>query len=156
VFIRLRTQVEELRPLKERQAALEQDLNELTTKRWNLLTAWEDAKNGGVPPPRPAANRVSKKLSGRVRVRVAHAGDRQPLLALLKRRVGSRLSETAEVLAGKAKLSLTELADAWRGGRAVLEKKFRLPGAQAERLVQAGSEGRHGDGGAGFAAADDD
>jgi hypothetical protein len=139
-FIRLRTQVEELRPLKERQAALEQELKELTGKRRKLLTAWEDAKTEEFRRLDRAATKVSKKLSGRVRVRVAHAGDRQTLAALLRKRVGGRLSETAEALAGKAVLSLTELADAWRGGRAVLERKFGLPGSQAERLVQAGPE----------------
>jgi hypothetical protein len=56
----------------------------------------------------------------------------------LKNQVGGRLSETVDILTGKADLSLTELADTWRNGREALVKKFHLPSAQAERLVQAG------------------
>lgn len=136
-FIKMRKQVEELRPLKERQSKLDQELKDLTAKRRELRTGWEDAKTEEFRRLDRAATKVSRKLSGRVRVRVAYGGDREPLAALLKRRVGGRLSETVEALSGKPALSLAELADAWRGGRSELEKKFGLPATQAERLVQA-------------------
>jgi DNA repair ATPase RecN len=139
-FIKLRKQVEELRPLKERMAALERELKDLTSKRRKLLTGWEDIKTDEFRRLDRAAGKVSRKLSGRVRVSVAHAGDRQPLALLLKKRVGGRLSETVEALTSRGELSLTEFADAWRAGRAALEKKFGMPGAQAERLVEAGPE----------------
>ncbi len=139
-FIKLREQVEALRPLRERQATLEHELKSLAPERRRLLTAWEDVKTGEFRRLDRAANRVSRKLKGRVRVRVTHAGDRQPLATLLKKRVGGRLSETVDALTGRADLSLTELAEAWRGGREALAKKFGLPGAQAERLAQAGPE----------------
>lgn len=139
-FIKMRKQVEELRPLKERQAKLELELKDLLAKRRELRTAWEDAKTEEFRRLDRAAGKVSRKLSGRVRVRVAYAGDREPLAALLKRRVGGRLSETVDALARKPDLSLAELADAWRGGRSELEKKFGLPGAQAQKLVQATPE----------------
>jgi hypothetical protein len=139
-FIKLRKQVEELRPLKEEQSRLEQELKELRVKRRQLLTSWEDAKTEEFRRLDQAAAKVSKKLAGRVRVRVAHAGNRDPIAALLKKKVGGRLSETVDALTGLADLSLPELAEAWRSGRAALEKKFALPGAQAERLVEAGSE----------------
>jgi hypothetical protein len=137
-FIKLREQVEELRPLRERQAVLEQELTGLASERRKFLTAWEDVKTEEFRRLDRAARKVSKKLRGQVRVRVTHAGDRQPLAALLKNQVGGRLSETVDILTGKADLSLTELADTWRNGREALVKKFHLPSAQAERLVQAG------------------
>lgn len=139
-FIALRKRVEELRPLKERQATLEAELKELRADRRNLLTAWEDAKTEEFRRLDRAATKVSKKLAGRVRVRVSHAGDREPLASLLKRRVGGRLSETVDALREKKDLSLTELADAWRDGKAAIEKKFGVPTGQAERLVDAGPE----------------
>ncbi|MGH8935093.1 MAG: hypothetical protein ACRDXD_02305 [Acidimicrobiia bacterium] len=45
--------------------------------------------------------------------------------------MGGRLAETVDALIAKPELSLPELADAWRSGRAALERKFGLPGAQA-------------------------
>lgn len=139
-FIRLRRQIEELRPLKEQEARLEREIKELLAKRRKVLAAWEDAKTEEFRRLDRAANKVNRKLSGRVRVRVVYAGDRQPLAALLKRAVGGRLSETVDALMGKAELSLTELAEAWRAGRETLVKKFALPGGQADRLVQAPPE----------------
>jgi DNA repair ATPase RecN len=139
-FIQLRTRVEELRPLKERQASLGSELKELTANRRKLVTAWEDVKTEEFRRLDRAAAKVSRKLKGRVRVRVAHAGDRGPLASLLKKRVGGRLSETVEALSGMEELSLPEFADAWRSGRASLEKRFRLPGTQADKLVEAGPE----------------
>lgn len=139
-FIKLRQQVEEVRPLKERASHLESELKSLATKRRELVTSWEDAKTAEFRGLDRAATKVSKKLIGRVRVRVAHAGDREPLASLLKKRVGGRLSETIEALSGREELSLPELADAWRRGRAALEQKFQVPGAQAERLAEATAE----------------
>jgi hypothetical protein len=139
-FIKLRKQVEELLPLRERQATLERELKDLAAARRELLTAWEDAKTEEFRRLDRAATKVSKKLSGRVRVRVLHAGDRQPLASLLKKRVGGRLAETIEALSEREELSLPELAETWRSGRAALEKKFGLPGTQSEKLVESGAD----------------
>lgn len=43
-FIRLRRQIEDLRPLKERQALMEKELSEHERQRLNLLAEWEDSK----------------------------------------------------------------------------------------------------------------
>lgn len=139
-FIDLRTQVEELRPLTDRQIELDREIGELGAKRRELLTSWEDAKTADFRRLDRAATMVSKKLTGRVRVRVAHAGNRQPLADLLKRKVKGRLAEVVEALLTRQELSLTELADAWRGGHSELEKKFRIPMGQAQKLVEADPE----------------
>ena len=139
-FIDLRTQVEALRPLADRRGELDREDRELGTQRRELLTSWEDAKTADFRRLDRAATKVSKKLTGRVRVRVAHAGNRQPLANLLKRKVKGRLSEAIESLLTRKELSLTELAEAWRGGHSELEKKFRIPTAQAQKLVEADPE----------------
>lgn len=139
-FIELRTQVEELRPLTERKSTLENERETLMPKRRELLTAWEDVKTADFRRLDRAATKVSKKLAGRVRVRVAHAGNRQPLADLLKKKIGGRLSETVEALLTGDELSLPELADAWRTGHADLEAKYDIPTGQAQRLVEAGPE----------------
>lgn len=132
--------VEELRPLAESKTNLEQERVDLSTRRRDLLTMWEDAKTADFRRLDRAATKVSKKLAGRVRVRIAHAGDRQPLIVLLKRKVKGRLSETVEALVSADELSLPALAEAWRADHSELEKRFRIPTAQAQKLTEAGSE----------------
>lgn len=138
-FLRLRRQIEELRPLKERDAALRRDEHELATRRRNLLAEWEEVKAGRFRELERAAKKVNHELAGRVRVRVTPAGDRAPLVGLL-REVGGRLSEAIEALRRCDDLSLPELAAAWRSGPEALSKRFAIPPAQAERMVQAAPE----------------
>lgn len=139
-FIRLRHQIEELRPLKERQTALEREGKEQENQRRNLLAEWEDVKAGEFRSLERAAKKVSKKLVERVLVDVTVAGNREPLLQLLRNEVGGRLSETSDALNNRVHLSLKSFADACREGRDVLARKFGIPPAQADRIVQAGPE----------------
>jgi PHP family Zn ribbon phosphoesterase len=136
-FIRLRRQIEELRPLRERLVSLTRDEKENAAQRRNLLAEWEDAKTEEFRKLEAAAKKVSKRLDPRVRVKVEFAGDREPLVQLLKKNPGGRLAETIEILRKRESLSLVELAEACRGGRNILEQKFAIPAAQAERLRQA-------------------
>jgi hypothetical protein len=135
-FLRLRRQIEELRPLKEQDATLRRDQKEQEAHRRNLLAEWEDLKSKRFRELELAAKKVSRQLSDRVRVRVTFAGDREPLFVLL-RDVGGRLSEAIDALRRRDSLSLPELADACRLGGATLVQKFALPAAQADRLAQA-------------------
>ncbi|MDE0145680.1 MAG: AAA family ATPase [Nitrospira sp.] len=136
-FIRLRRQIEELRPLKDRQNALQRDLNELEDQRRNLLAEWEDIKASEYQQLERAAKKVNKALADRVRVQVTAAGNRESLYQLLREHVGGRLSETLEILKKRDSLSLREFADSCRTGREVLTESFLIPPAQAERLAQA-------------------
>ncbi len=139
-FIRLRHQIEELRPLKERQASLGRDEKEHAAERRNLLAEWEDAKAAEFRRLERAAKSVSKKLAGRVRVQVTFAGNREPLFQLLRDQVGGRLSEALEILQRCDTLSLLELTEACRAGRDTLAHRFGLPPAQAGRIASAASE----------------
>lgn len=139
-FIRLRQQIEQLRPLQERRAALREQLGARTGERQRLLTAWEDAKAAAFRELERAGERVNGELEGRVRVRLEHAGHREPLYQLLREQVGGRLSEAIEALRRRESLSLGELVSACRAGREALIERFDFPPAQAERLCQAAPE----------------
>lgn len=139
-FIRLRRQIEELRPLRERQTIVQRARKEHEDRRRSLLAEWEDVKAEEFRQLERAAKKVNKQLAERVRVQVAFAGNREPLFQLLKERVGGRLSETLDALRQVESLSLKELSDAWRAGKDALVEKYKLPSGQADRIAQAPSD----------------
>ncbi|MBI2880484.1 MAG: AAA family ATPase [Candidatus Tectomicrobia bacterium] len=139
-FIHLRRQIEELRPLRERQTMLQRAKKEYEDLRRNLLAEWEDVKAEEFRQLERAAKKVNRQLAERVRVQVTFAGNREPLFDLLKNRIGGRLSEALDALRQYQSLSLKELADAWREGRDALAKKYKIPPGQADRIAQAPSE----------------
>jgi hypothetical protein len=139
-FIRLRRQIEELRPLRERRAALQRDAAEHEASRRNLLAEWEDTKAQEFRQLETAARSVSRKLAERVRVQVSFAGNAEPLFELLREGVGGRLSEAIDALRSRPNLSLVEFAAACRAGGNVLAQKFGLPPAQAERIAAASTD----------------
>lgn len=139
-FIRLRQQIEELRPLKDRQAALARDIKTHEDSRRNLLAEWTDVQSEEFRQLERAAKRVSRNLAKRVQVQVAFAGNREPLFTLLRDKVGGRLAEAIDALAARESLSLAEMADACRAGRDTLVEKFGLPRAASERVAQAEPE----------------
>ncbi|NQT54731.1 MAG: AAA family ATPase [Desulfobacteraceae bacterium] len=136
-FIRLRRQIEELRPLKERQAILQRNLKEHETERLNLLSEWEDVKAEEFRNLERAAKKVSRKLEGRVLVDVTAGGNREPLVQLLRDQIGGRLSETIDSLTQSTDFSLPLFAAACRDSREALSMKFNIPSSQSERITQA-------------------
>ena len=136
-FIRLRHQIEELRPLRDRQATLRQTEQGHRERRRNLLAEWEDTKAEEFRAFERAGKRVTKKLLGRVRVQVEFGGNRESLVQLLREQVGGRLSEAINTLRQADRLSLSAFAQACRQGEDALEKEFDITGAQASRLAQA-------------------
>jgi hypothetical protein len=136
-FIRLRRQVEELRPLREREVTLQRDLAELNLRRRNLLAEWEDLKGAEFRQLERAAKRVSRKLPRQVRVQVHFAGNREPLFVLLREEIGGRLSETIDSLRRRDVLSLKELVEALREGKDTASATYGVPPSQAERLASA-------------------
>ncbi|MCD6405186.1 MAG: phosphoesterase [Planctomycetes bacterium] len=136
-FIRLRRQIEELRPLKERQASLQRDLKEYETERRNLLSEWEDVKAEEFRHLERAAKKVNRKLERRVLVEVSAGGNREPLVELLRNQIGGRLSEAIEILKQRVDFSLPAFAAACREGRESLSRQFKISPGQAERIAQA-------------------
>lgn len=134
-FIRLRRQIEELRPLKEQLSALGRLETEHREGRRNLLVEWEEAKAEEFRALERAGKRVTRKLKGRVRVRVEFGGNRNPLFQLLRDEIGGRLSEAINVLRQTENLSLPAFVRACRESANALVDEFGIPGAQAERLA---------------------
>jgi ATPase subunit of ABC transporter with duplicated ATPase domains len=139
-FIRLRQQIEELRPLMDRLATLQRNLKEHQELRRNVLAEWNDVRSEEYRQLERAAKKVSRKLAGRVEVQITFSGNREPLFQLLREKVGGRLKSAIETLAARQDLSLVELADACRAGRDTLTESFGISGAAAEQLAQANPE----------------
>ena len=78
-FIRLRRQIEELRPLRERQGLVRRAEKEHADRRRALLAEWEDFKAGEFRRLDRAAKKINQKLRDKVQVEVTAAGDREPL-----------------------------------------------------------------------------
>ena len=83
-FIRLRRQIEELRPLRKRRASARRTEKEHADRRRSLLAEWEDFKALEFRRLDGAAKRVNKKFRDRVQVEVTAAGNREPLFKLLR------------------------------------------------------------------------
>jgi len=135
-FIRLRKQIEELRPLRERKDSLNRDLATHEANRRKLLSEWEDVKASEYREIQNAAKKVSRKLRERVRVEVTMAGNRDPLEQLL-REVGGNLSAALERLRSLEQLSLPDFAQRCREGKEALIQHYGLPAGSGERIAQA-------------------
>ena len=134
-FIRLRRQIEELRPLQERLVVLRRLAKEHADQRRTLLAEWEDIKASEFRTLDEAARKVSNKLRNRVQVEVTGAGNREPLFQMLRDEIGGRMSEAIESLRNSPDLSLPQFVDACRSGADALRKTYDLTPGQAERLA---------------------
>ena len=105
-FIRLRQQIEELRPLRDKKEVLNRDLVAQEATRRKLLSEWEDIKASEYRAIESAAKRVSGKLRDRVRVEVTMAGNRDPLETLLREVGGKSLRRSGAVAAHWSKSSV--------------------------------------------------
>ena len=139
-FIRLRRQIEELRPLRERQKLVDRTEKEHTDRRRELLAEWEDLKAEEFRRLDRAAKKVNQKLREKVQVEVTAAGDREPLFVILRGEIGGRLSEAIDTLRNIKELSLTQFVEACRKGAKALNEAFGITPAQAERLAAAEPE----------------
>ena len=136
-FIRLRRQIEELRPLSDRLEGLAKDLKTHEAHRRNLISEWEDIKAREYREIADAAAKISKTLRDRVKVEVTMAGNREPLEQVL-REVKGNLAAALERLRVVDQLSLPELAQCCRKGKEALIKAYGLPPGAAERIAGAG------------------
>ena len=136
-FIRLRRQIEELRPLREKKEALTRDLTTYQANRRNLLDEWFNLQSAEYRALEKAAKRVSRKLTGRVRAMVTMGGNREPLERLLREEIGGNLAALLSRLESRDSLSLLDFAQRCREGKDSLVSNYNLPLAAAERLAQA-------------------
>ena len=139
-FIRLRRQIEELRPLQERLVILERLEKEHASQRRTLTAEWEDVKAAEFRTLDDVARKVSKQLRNRVQVEVTGTGNREPLFELLRNEIGGRMSEAVEKLRNASELSLTQFVNACQSGAEVLRGMYGITPGQAERLANAEAE----------------
>ena len=136
-FMRLRREIESLRPLRERRPLLERLEKESVERRRELLAEWEDVKAEEFRLVNRAARIVNAKLSDSVRVEVTAAGNREPLVDLLKEELGGRLAEAIERIRKVPDLSLPEFVNGCITGAEAVQKIYAIPATQAERLAKA-------------------
>ncbi|TGG89960.1 MAG: phosphoesterase, partial [Aphanocapsa feldmannii 277cV] len=105
-FIRLRREIEGLRPLQERKSILQRLEKEYTERRRILLDEWEGIKAQEFQILVKATKTIGRKLRDDVQVEVTAAGDREPLFKLLREEVGGRLSEAINSLGEKKNFTL--------------------------------------------------
>ena len=139
-FIRLRRQIEELRPLRERHVMVLRVEKEHADRRRALLAEWEDFKADDFRRLDRAAKKVNRKLRDKVQVEITAAADREPLFQIMRDKVGGRLSEAIDILRNIHDFSLTQFVEACRAGIDVLNKSFGITSTQADRLAKAEPE----------------
>ena len=139
-FIRLRREIEGLRPLRERRTLLERLEREHSDRRIALLAEWEEVKAAEFRLLDRAARGVSRKLRDRVQVKVTAAGNRESLFDVLRDEIGGRLSEAIDQLKKTPDLSLPQLVKCCRDGTEAVRDAYSIPPAQAERLSKATPE----------------
>ena len=139
-FIRLRREIESLRPLRERRPLLIQLEEEYLNRRRSLLVEWEDVKAAEFRLLDRAARQVNRKLRDRVNVEVTAAGNREPLFDMLKDKVGGRLSEAITGIRQSLDLSLPEFVASCRNGAEAVQKRYAIPPSQSEKLASATPE----------------
>ena len=139
-FIRLRREIERLRPLRERQKQLRQQERDLLTRRSKYLAEWEAIKTQEFRYLERAAGKVSDKLRPLVEVSVTLSGDRSPLFELLRNGVGGQLHETIEMLRDRETISLADFADTCRDGSERLRTEYGFTLGQARNVAEAKPE----------------
>ena len=139
-FILLQTQIENLRPLRERRSLLRRLHEEHLKHRRELLAEWEDLKAAEFRLLDRAAKKVGRRLRNRVQVEVMAGGNREPLRRLLREEVGGRLSEAIETIVKVEEFSLTHFVDSCRRGADALQIRYSVTAAQASRLAEAADE----------------
>jgi DNA repair ATPase RecN len=139
-FIRLRKQIEDLRPLKEKETSLQVTLKTLEINRRKLIDAWEEMKRSEYQAISDAAGKVSKELKERVRVKVQYAGDIRPLISLLREELGGATMNATnqQRLQDREDISLSAFAQACRDGKDALVQGYSLTPSAAEKIIQSG------------------
>ena len=139
-FIQLRRQIEDLKPLRDRQDVVKRTVEEYRIRRRNLLADWGDLANAEFRLLAKASKRVGKKLHDRVKIDVTVAGNREPLYELLRNRLGGRLTPVFERLEHTEAFSVVDFVEACREGPETLQSHYDLTPKQAEHLARVPEE----------------
>ena len=139
-LIRLRGEIEGLRPLRERRILLQRLESERLDQRRALLTEWEEVKAREFRLLSEATRTVNSKLRGSVQVEVTAAGNREPLFQMLRDEIGGRLTEAIARIREASDYSLPEFVKRCRDGAEAVREKYQVPLVQAGLLASAAPE----------------
>jgi hypothetical protein len=140
-FIRLRQQIEALKPVKQSLRLVRRDLKSAHTERAELIKNWDEAKAENFRALQRAARRVNRRLKGRVRVSVTFQGNRDPLTQIIRQAADGRLSEALEAIGRDTTLSPAEFVRLCRSGVDALVERLAIPESQAKKLSEITEEG---------------
>ena len=139
-LIRLREQIERLRPLRQREELSLQAESEHADRRQTLLREWQDLQSARLLRLQRAAKKLSRQLSGRVAIGVSPATDRSPVMQILREQVGGRLDSVEQALRRAEDFSLREFAIRCREGADALRKHYGITPSQALSVAGAPDE----------------
>ncbi|MGC2632657.1 MAG: AAA family ATPase [Candidatus Cybelea sp.] len=135
-YIKLKARIEELKPLASQSSSLQTILKKAWETRKTLLADWDDVQRQRFQLYDDAARTLSKRLNGRLMIKVQFQGDRSPLADYIDK-LGGRLKEL-KTLTEEQSFSLREFSQAVVDGRAELKDRYsNLTDAQAEKLISA-------------------
>jgi len=135
-FITLRQQIEALRPLRDQRIERDANLARLVASRRTLLIELEELRGKEDRALAAAADLVSTRLAGMVRVEVAPGQHRDGVSAHLRETLGGTLKPIIDQLQERPALSVRELATAIAGGSAALRAMYSFTAAQADHLAK--------------------
>lgn len=139
-LIRLREQIERLRPLRQQEELTLQAESEHADRRQTLLREWQDLQSARLLRLQKAAKRLSRQLSGRVAIGVSPVTDRTPVMQILRDQVGGRLDSVEQALRRAEDFSLREFVIRCREGAAALQKHYGITPSQALSVAGAPNE----------------
>ena len=134
-FLRVRREIEALKPLAHQRLLHIQSKSGHETRRKELLRERVELNSAKSDSFVRAANSVNASLRNRVQVQVKVAGNREPLVKLLREEIGGRLRETVDLVRDSDNLTPSAFAESCRKGADALRFKFDMPLAQANRLA---------------------
>ncbi len=113
-------------------------LEKLKTERKSLLISYESETAYDFRNLEKAANSVTKKLKGKVRVEISGTENLASLDSLISKHVNGQFKKAIEKLENQEDLSLTALANAIRKGSDELQKQYDFPVTAAEKFAAGG------------------
>lgn len=137
-YVQLQEEIEALNPTRQNLKKAEQEIIKLKGARAKLLLEWTEAVRTEFSARERAAKRIGKLLSKQLRIEVAYCYDVEPLIQLLRNRIGGRLAETERVIRDIEDLSPMKFADDCRKGADHLAATLGVSKDQADRICTGG------------------
>ncbi|WP_433515375.1 TrlF family AAA-like ATPase [Nonomuraea sp. CA-143628] len=140
-YLRLTREVKTLEGFRPRHGELAANLQRLKDERRQLIRTLEELQRDRVSDLKSAAKKISRRLTGTVRIEIVEGRDRSPLVKLIDDHLSGRKEKIRSAIEAAATLSARELADTCRGGiQEIVSTYPSITRMQAELLANAGEE----------------